>query len=330
MSELLLSVAFIFAFVSVVIFVQTSAGLVFQRRDQAARVNRRLAMHSAGLTREQVYARLTRSKIVRFGETVSPALESRLRRALQLAGVTMTVSRFVTTLLAVIGALWLLSFVFWARGAGDALLPNAMVTLLASTGLTIFGAWLWLGWKRRGRVKQIELQMPIALDVMSRALRAGHPVISAIQLAAQEMGDPLGSEFGLVIDETTYGAELQEALNSMAERTGSPDAFYLAVSVAVQTETGGNLAEILEGLAGVIRGRTSLSQKVKALSSEGRTSALLLTALPIFVVCVQLMVHPHTYSDKFSDPLFWPAVGITGVLYLSGWLIIRRIINFKY
>lgn len=321
MSEALLPLALVLAFTSVVIFVQASAGLLFERRDRAARVNRRLAMQRAGLSREQVYGRLTRNTVRRQGASVSRIAQARLTKMLQLAGLSMPLSRFLTVLAGIAGGLWFLTI---------ALHGPAFLSLVASVVVTLLVAWLWLGRLHRARLKKLELQMPVALDVMSRALRAGHPVISAIQLAADEMGDPLGSEFGLVIDETTYGVELQEALNSMAERTGSPDAFYLAVSIAVQIETGGNLAEILESLAGVIRGRTSLTQKVRALSSEGRTSALMLTVLPILVVAVQVMFHPHVYSDKFDDPIFWPAVGITGALYLTGWLIIRRIINFKY
>jgi tight adherence protein B len=330
MAALLFPVALVLAFVSVTMLVQTSAGLLFERRDRAARVNRRLALYQTGLSREQVYARLTRNSVRRSGPSVAEVVRSRLTRILQLAGVSMPIGRFLMLLVGVAGAVWFVSFLFWARNAGAMFLPNALLALLGSAVLTAFGAWLWLGRLHRRRLKKIEQQMPIALDIMSRALRAGHPVISAIQLAGEEMGDPLGSEFGLVIDETTYGVELQEALSSFAERTGSADAYYLAVSIAVQTETGGNLSEILENLAAVIRGRTSLTQKVKALSSEGRASAAMLTALPALVVAFNMVIHPHVYTDKFSDPIFWPVAGGTMVLYVIGWLIIRRIINFKY
>jgi tight adherence protein B len=330
MAAYLLPMGLVFAFASVVLLVQTSAGLLFAERDRTARVNRRLAMYEAGLTREQIYSRLTRGPGRGASAAAYRFLQPRLRRALQLAGVTLSIPRFLILLGSIAGALWLLSAFAWARVPGSGLLPNALLALAASTMLTGLGAWMWLGRRQRARLKKIELQMPIALDVMTRALRAGHPVVSANHMAAEEMGDPLGSEFGLVLDETTYGVELHEALSNFAERSGSPDAYYLAVSIAVQTETGGNLSEILEGLAIVIRGRTSLTQKVKALSSEGRTSALILTALPVLVIGVQLLLQPQVYTDKFSDPIFWPAVGFTMGLYFAGWLVIRRIINFKY
>lgn len=328
MSGLLLSVSLVFAFASVVMLVQTGAGLLFAKHDRSSRVNRRLAMFDAGLTREQIYARLTRGGS--GGRGALPLdLEAKLRRALRLAGLSISLARFITILVLATAVLWLLGLLVLARGGGG-IVPGALMSLLAAALLTALGAWLWLDRQRRARLTKLEQQMPVALDVMTRALRAGHPVIAAVQLAAQEMGDPLGSEFGLVIDETTYGVELQDALANFAERCGSADAYFLAVSVAVQIETGGNLSEIFDGLAGVIRGRINLTQKVRAVSSEGRASALLLTALPAFVVAVQLLFQPRIYMDKVSDPIFWPAVGVTLVLYLVGWLIIRRIINFRY
>ena len=144
------------------------------------------------------------------------------------------------------------------------------------------------------------------------------------------MGDPIGSEFGLIVDETTYGYEFREALANFARRTASPDAHFFAVSIGVQAETGGNLAEILEGLASVIRGRTMLGKRVRALSSEGRASALLLSALPVLLVAFMLLTQPTYYTSKFSDPIFWPVAGGVFASYLVGLLIIRRIINFKY
>lgn len=328
MAAALLPVAFILAFISVVLLVQTSANLLFARQDRAKRLNRRLALHDAGLTRQQVYTKLARGSAGGAPALVG-GINKRLERALQLAGLTISVQRFLLIVAAVAVALWVLSISVWSRNSGP-LLGSALTSLLASLTLAALGAFLWLQRLRRTRLKKIELQMPIALDVMTRALRAGHPVISAIQLAADEMGDPLGSEFGLVIDENTYGIDLPDALANFADRTGSSDAYYLAVSVAVQTETGGNLSDILEGLAAVIRGRTSLTLKVKALSSEGRTSALLLTALPILAVSIQFMFQPQIYISKFSDPIFWPAVGATLAVYFAGWLWIQRIINFKY
>lgn len=330
MNQIIAPLALLFAFLSVVILAQTSAGLLFTRKDRAARLNRRLTMLGAGYTRQEIYQRFTRGGGQGPAHALLDLFDLDLGKALLRAGVTTSMDRLAMGAIGAVGALWLLSMTFWIRTSGFGVAVNAVVSLLACIGLTGFAAWVWLRRLQKARLKKIEVQLPIALDVMTRALRAGHPVISAIQLAAEEMGDPLGSEFGMVVDETTYGADLQEALANFADRSGSADIYFLAVSIAVQTETGGNLAEILEGLAGVIRSRTSLTQKVRALSSEGRTSAIFLSVLPALVIGFQLIIHPHVYTDKFSDPIFWPAVGMTAGLYLVGWLVIRRIINFKY
>jgi tight adherence protein B len=184
--------------------------------------------------------------------------------------------------------------------------------------------------RRNARLRKIEEQLPLALDIVTRAIRAGHPVVSAVQLAAQEMSDPVGTEFGLIVDETTYGLEFKEALANLARRTGSSDAYYFAVSVGILSETGGNLAEILTNLSDVIRGRLNLRLKVKALASEGRMSAVVLSVLPILLVGWLLFSNPSFYSSKANDPIFWPAVGVLGVLYLLGQFSINRIVNFKY
>jgi tight adherence protein B len=100
--------------------------------------------------------------------------------------------------------------------------------------------------------------------------------------------------------------------------------------VGIQSETGGNLAEILAGLATVIRGRGTLAKRVRALSSEGRASALLLSALPVMLISTLFAMHPTFYTSKFSDPIFWPVVAGVSLLYVLGWVMIRRIVNFKY
>lgn len=179
------------------------------------------------------------------------------------------------------------------------------------------------------RLNKFAEQFPVALDVMVRALRAGHPVAAAIELVTQEMGDPLGTEFGIMADEITYGLDFRHALDNMAERVGLEDVRYFAVSVSIQVETGGNLAEVLSQLSQVIRARFSLSRKVKALSSEARISAVLLSVLPILTVLLIITFQPKFYLRVIDDPLFWPiAIGIM-VNYVLGVIIIRRMVRIK-
>ena len=177
--------------------------------------------------------------------------------------------------------------------------------------------------------KRVEEQFPISLDIFVRALRAGHPVSSAIDLLTKEMPDPIGSEFGLVADEVSYGAELQDSLADMADRWGIEDIRMFVVSLSVQNETGGNLAEVLEKLSEVIRARASLYRKVRALSSEGRMTGWMLTILPIAAFVGLFAVNPTFYLDVAQDPAF--IIGFLGliILYILGFIMIRVMVDIK-
>jgi tight adherence protein B len=331
MSALLTPLTYVLAFAAVVIFVQAAAGLLFSASDQNRRINRRLTMLDAGMTRDEVYKNLIRQSSmpnVRSARLASAYAQVELY--CRQAGLSVTPVRLLVYAALGAGALWLVALSIASSGGDRGFLLNGMVSLVAAIGLSLLATWLWVRRLRNRRLKKVEEQLPLALDIITRAVRAGHPVISAVQLAADELGDPVGSEFGLIIDETTYGVEFREALANCAHRTGSADAHFFAVSVSIQSETGGNLAEILEGLANVMRGRATLALRVRSLASEGRASAILVSVLPLLLLAMQLMIRPRIYTDKFSDPMFWPAVGIAGLLYLGGWLGIRRIINFKY
>jgi tight adherence protein B len=143
------------------------------------------------------------------------------------------------------------------------------------------------------------------------------------------MPDPIGSQFGVVVDEVTYGADLKDALFAMAERWNLEDMRMFVVSLSVQSETGGNLAEILENLSKVIRDRQSMFMKVRALSSEGRMTALMLTLLPVLAFGALFMINPGFYLGVADDPLFMPGFGLLIFQYLLGFFWIRRMVDLK-
>ncbi len=332
MNAVVIPLIYVLAFVAVVLLVQTAAGLIFEASDRTGRVNRRLTMLNAGKSRDEVYTALVRSGTpgALGGDRRLLWLWQRFALLCRQAGISVTPERVLMITAGAAGGLWLLGMVVSRSQTVLGFLGNSLISLVAAVVLAGLGAWLWLGRLRLLRLRKIEEQLPTALDIVSRALRAGHPVISAIHLAADELGDPLGTEFGLVVDETTYGVEFETALANFAERTGSGDAHFFAVSINIQSETGGNLAEILQGLSAVIRGRRSLAKRVKSLSSEGRTSALVISVLPVISIAIQLLIHPTVYSDKFGDPIFWPVVVITALVYAFGWIVVHRIVNFRY
>jgi len=143
------------------------------------------------------------------------------------------------------------------------------------------------------------------------------------------MPDPIGSQFGIAVDEVTYGAELRDALQSMAERWDLDDMRMFVVSLSIQSETGGNLAEILENLSKVIRERHAMLMKVRALSSEGRMTAVMLTILPVFTFVTTFLLNPRFFLDVAGDPWFVPGFSMLGILYLIGYFTIRKMVDLK-
>jgi tight adherence protein B len=204
--------------------------------------------------------------------------------------------------------------------------------VISATFAGLLGAVLPLmavSWKATRTKKQIENQFPVALDVFVRGLRAGHPIAAALDLLTVEMPHPIGPEFGIVVDEVTYGSELRDALQNMAERWDLADMRMFVVSLSIQSETGGNLAEILENLTKVIRDRQSMMMKVRALSSEGRMTAVMLTVLPLFTFTLLFIFNPQFFLDVANDPWFVPGFSFLIVLYLIGFFSIRRMVDLK-
>lgn len=226
------------AFLAVILAVYAGAQFVFASGDRKDRTNRRLAMLASGMAPEDVYSALVRRSarpdrhgILRFYDLLCIRC--------QQAGIGANPLHIMFWVAGAAGLLWLLSLSLSRAASFSGLVANGVVTLAASLLICSMSAWLWISRQRAKRLRQLEEQMPLALDVVNRALRAGHPVISAVQLAGNEMGDPIGSEFGLIVDETTYGSEFREALTNFARRSGSQDAHFFAVSIGIQADTGG-------------------------------------------------------------------------------------------
>jgi tight adherence protein B len=204
--------------------------------------------------------------------------------------------------------------------------------LICTTFAIVVGAVLptmVLNFRATRMRRKMQEQFPVALDVFVRGLRAGHPIAAALDLLTVEMSDPIGSQFGLVVDEVTYGAELRDALQNMAERWDLDDMRMFVVSLSVQSETGGNLAEILENLSRVIRERHAMMLKVRALSSEGRMTAVMLTVLPIFAFVSLFLLNPPFFLEVANDPAFVPGFAFLIILYLVGFFTIRRMVDLK-
>ena len=183
---------------------------------------------------------------------------------------------------------------------------------------------------RSRRAREIARQLPEGIDLMVRSLRAGHPLNTAFQVIAREMPDPLGSEMGIVADAITYGDDLTDAVLAFADRVGVEDARYLAVAINIQAGTGGNLARVLEALAQVIRNRFAMMRKIKALSAEGRLTAMIVSAVPFLIFFALNALSPAYYGDVADDPLYTPFLATGAVLTIINALILRRLVRFHF
>jgi tight adherence protein B len=227
---------------------------------------------------------------------------------------------------AVFFGLLILMSAWWGIGISTGrFVISAVFALLLGAVLPVMA----INFKATRTRKRMEEQFPVALDVFVRGLRAGHPIAAALELLTIEMPDPIGSQFGVAVDEVTYGAELRDALQNMAERWDLDDMRMFVVSLSVQNETGGNLAEILENLSKVIRDRHAMLLKVRALSSEGRMTAVMLTLLPILSFTVLFLVNARFFLDVANDPMFVPGFTILIILYIIGFFWIRKLVDLK-
>lgn len=187
----------------------------------------------------------------------------------------------------------------------------------------------YLYWLKNQRMAMFERQLPEALELVSRALRAGHAFSVGLKIVGDEAAYPIGQEFRRVFDEVSMGVALPQALQNMTERVDSVDVRFFVTSVMVQRETGGNLAEIIDSLAGLIRQRFELHLKVRALSAEGRFSALILLVLPFVVGLVLYKASPDYLGLLFSDPMGRTMSTAGSFMMLLGAIVMKRMVAIK-
>jgi tight adherence protein B len=309
------------------LFVAISAGLtaevlyllLFSAASYRSQINRRLRLSKEQKTRENVLVELRRERGLSRGGHYRLDFIG-LNRLILQSGLTIGLARLV--LIVAVVSVVAFVVVFLIR---DDLLEAAGAALLSATALP----YLALRALRGKRQKKFAAQFPDALDTIVRSLRAGHPVPIAITMVGREMPDPIGSEFGMVADEITYGADLETAMRNLYARIGSDDLPLFVTAVGIQSSTGGNLGEILENLSGVIRQRFKMRRKIRALAAEGRASAMILSALPIGLFVVVQVVAPDFYASVWHEQLTKVLLGAGVAWMLIGNLIMFKMVNFK-
>lgn len=318
-------------FGAVLISVEVLVNWLASSRAEGRAINLRLKLIGSGKTHGETLNLLRRRESV-LPANLPPLLNhigGKFERMLTAAQVTVPTGRLMLIiLLAPVILFFAVLLMMLAAGvpigAGRILLIGTFCALLGAALPLMF-----LQFKANRSRKRMQEQFPVALDVFVRGLRAGHPIAAALDLLTVEMPDPIGSQFGIVVDEVTYGADLRDALQGMADRWGLDDMKMFVVSLSVQSETGGNLAEILENLSKVIRERASMMMKVRALASEGRMTAIMLTGLPIFAFTVLFLFKPSFYLDVADDRAFIPGFVVLILLYIVGFITMRRMVDLK-
>lgn len=321
----------VFIFGSVLLLVEALLGTALRSREKSREINQRLRLIGRGTTRAETISILRRHNLDlanRAPLPLQPAVR-RFERMLLATGIAMPTSQLLL-LLAAAPAVVMALIIVLMLAAGSPI-GIGRIVLLATISLIIGCAipLFFLSGKAQRRKKKMEEQFPVALDVFVRGLRAGHPVAAALDLLTVEMPDPIGSQFGLVVDEVTYGADMRDGLFDFADRWDLDDMRMFVVSLSVQNETGGNLAEILENLSRVIRERHSMLMKVRALSSEGRMTAVILTLLPVATFGGLFLLNPKFYLQVADDPIFLPGFLALVALYMVGFITIRRMVDLK-
>ena len=317
-------------FAAVVLGAELLVGFLTARSGEKRAVNQRLKLIESGVSRSQTMNLLRRrTSVLSTGLPVflaGPA--ARIDKMLVQAGLVMPTGRLLTLLAAAPAALFVV-LVLLTASLGSLGVGRIFLLFIVALAVGLALPLMYFSMKAARMRKRIIDQFPVALDVFVRGLRAGHPIAAALDLLTVEMPDPIGSQFGLVVDEVTYGADLRDALDAMADRWDLDDMRMFVVSLSVQSETGGNLAEILENLSKVIRDRASMMMKVRALSSEGRMSAIMLSILPVGAFLLLFTFNPSFFLDVADDPMFIPGFGGLTVLYLFGVFVMRRMIDLK-
>jgi len=313
----------VFLFIAVVLSVE-GAYLMWNtsKGPEAKRIARRLRLMSAGTERVGEDVSILKSRML----SETPALErlllqapriKHLDRLLEQSGLTWSVAE-------------LLGMMLLAGAAGAAVaLYFGMTFLLALVAAVIMGAlpFVYVFRARANRMVKIEQSLPDALDLIGRALRAGHAFPTAVKMVGDELNDPIGGEFRTLFDEVNYGISMHTALLNLAARIPVTDLRYFVIAVLIQRETGGNLAELLDNIAAIIRARLKLFGQIRVLATEGRLSAWILTLLPIGVAIAMNFVNPAFISVLWKDPMGLRLVTGAVLLMIFGIFWMWRIVK---
>jgi tight adherence protein B len=301
-------------------------GMVVPVFGEATRMRKHLLarLSNVSITGQQDFASLLRERHLTELSPIERRLEAlpgfaRFARLIEQSGRSTAVYRVVALSLVLAGTSAVFTWTMTRQPTWAAMLALAAGSL----------PYIIILRSRTRRMAKFEEQMPEALDVVKRALKAGHPFSQALKLVAEDMQDPIGNEFDLVFSEINYGGDLRHALLGLLERVPSVTVMAVVTAVLVQKETGGNLAETFERIAAVIRGRFKLHRRVRTLSAEGRLSAWILALVPLVLFVAMSITSPDYLPHLLKDPMGKNLIAASVVMGIIGILWIRRILRIQ-
>lgn len=286
----------------------------------ARRINKRLMSVASGGAGPADAHSLLKQRIRQYAGN-SASLKGRVLGATEAllieSGSDWTVRNFLHIMLMAGAAGLLLSMLLG--------LPLPVAALIGSSAAAI--PWILLSVRRQRRRARFEYLMPDALDLIGRALRSGHSFPSALQLAGNELPDPIGEELRMTSDEINFGVPHATALEHLAQRVPSKDLSFFVIAVVIQRETGGNLAEVLDNISKIIRERLKLFGKVRAISAEAKMSAWVLSTLPVVTALLLYLVNPGFMSLLWTEPLGIKMIYMGIAFTILGILWMRKVIR---
>ncbi len=285
-----------------------------------SRVNRRLQLLEKGESRESVMETLRKER-EQHTKTLRLPVIGVLSKKAAIANIAFTPN----SLLAIVVLLIVIAFLALTFTTSANLTMRIIVSVVMGYG----AVYVWLSSKAKKRMELFEEQLPDAVELMVRSLRVGHPFASSVNIVAQEMPDPLGTEFGILVDEANFGADIAVSLRKMTERVDVQDLRFLAVAVAIQSQSGGNLAEVLDGLGKVIRSRFKLFRRVNAITAEAKWSGWFLSFFPVIALVAINVLQPGYYDGVENTPVFLPMAIAVMVFLVVNIIFMHMMVNFK-
>ncbi len=316
-----IAILLILLFIGIIMIIEGLYLVVFGKHIKLnSRVNRRLALLEQGKGHEEVLNTLRKER-EQHAKSKKVPLFSILGKKAEQANIAFSPKALVMIMFGICVTSFAILFAMTSM--------SPIVIGLISATMGVGGVFMWLAHKAKARLALFEEQLPDAVELIVRSLRVGHPFSSAINVVAQEMPDPIGTEFGILSDESTYGRDLVTALEDLADRIDIQDLRFLTVAVGIQAQSGGNLAEVLDGLGKVIRSRFRLFRRVKAITSEAKFSGYFLSAFPGAALMAILAIRPNYYDDVMETPAFIPACIIVATMMLLNVIIMRAMVDIK-